>query len=216
LTQVTSNTTGGTGSQEPSITSYTISTTTGTTSMTKIAFSSDRNFLGTNLDTNPEIFLWTLSGTYSSTNTGSLTQITSTSASGGACRLPQISKDGKFITLVSNVDLIASGGTSLLTPTTSAVFLWNSSGAISQVNTNSSDNPVIGSYTGLYESDTIQYGPRIAYFSTADGSEEIFLATSTIPVPATSRWGLVILILLLITLAVFVLKRRKKSAGGTV
>jgi len=213
ITQIASSS-GGIGSIEPSITSYTISTTTGTTSMTKIAFSSDRDLLvGKNPDNNPEIFLWTIYGSYTSTNTGSYTQITSTSVSGGACRNPQISRDGKFVTFTSNVDIV-SGGISLLTGGTSAIFVWNANGVITQVNTNSSDNPVIASYTGLYESGDIQYGPRIAYFSTADGSEEIYLTTSTIPVPATSRWGLIILILLIATLAVFMLKRRRKTDGG--
>jgi len=213
ITQIASSL-GGIGSIEPSITSYTISTTTGTTSMTKIAFSSDRNFVvNNNPDNNPEIFLWTIYGSYTSTNTGSYTQITSTSVSGGACRNPQISRDGKFVAFTSNVDIV-SGGRSLLTGGTSAIFVWNANGAITQVNTNSSDNPVIGSYTGLYESGDIQYGPRIAYFSTSDGSEEIYLATSTIAVPATSRWGLIILMLLIATLAVFMLKRRRKTDGG--
>jgi hypothetical protein len=145
----------------------------------------------------------------------SVTQITSTPASGGACRNPQIGRDGKFVTFVSNVDIL-SGGTSKFTPSTSAIFVWNANGVITQVNTNSSDNPVIASYTGLYESGDIQYGPRIAYFSTADGSEEIFLATSTIPVPATSHWGLIILILVLVSLAVFMLKRRRQTTKGEV
>jgi Tol biopolymer transport system component len=207
LTQITSTTGGTIGSKEPSITSG--------SDWTKIAFSSDRDLAGNNADGGTEIFLWTLNGTYSGSNTGSLTQITSASVSGGACRNPQISKDGKFITFVSNVDLISSGGTSLLTPTTSAIFVWNSSGAgtITQVNTKG-DYPVIGSYTGFYEGGDIQYGPRIAYYSTADGSEEIFLATSTIPVPATSRWGLMVLIILLATLAVFMLIRKRKTARG--
>jgi len=207
------NTTSGTGSIEPSITSYTISTTTGTTSMTKIAFSSDRDLLvGKNPDNNPEIFLWTIYGSYTSTNTGSYTQITSTSVSGGACRNPQISRDGKFVTFVSNVDIL-SGGTSKFTPSTSAIFVWNANGVITQVNS-SGDNPVIASYTGLKENDTIQYGPRIAYYSTVDGSDDIYLATSTIPVPATSRWGLIILILVLVSLAVFMLIRKRRSARG--
>lgn len=134
---------------------------------------------------------------------------------GGACRNPQLSKDGKFVTFVSNIDIL-SGGRSLLSPSTSAIFIWNSSGAITQVNT-SGDNPVISSYTGLKENDTtILYGPRIAYFSTADGSEEIYLATSTIPVPVTSRWGLIILILVLVSLAVFMLKRRRQTSKGEV
>jgi len=211
-TQIASSS-GGTGSIEPSITSYTRPTTTSTTSVTQITFSSDRNFLGKNPDANLEIFLWTLNGTYSSSNTGSFTQITSTAVSGGACRNPQMSRDGKFITFVSNIDLISSGGTSLLTPSTSAIFVWNANGVITQVNTRG-DYPVIGSYTGLKESDTIQYGPRIAYYSTADGSDDIYLATSTIPVPLTSRWGLMILVLLLAALAFYILKKRKKSPGA--
>jgi hypothetical protein len=213
ISQITSTSGGGSngGCREPSITSYTISTTTGTTSMTKIAFSSDRDLLTSNPDNNPEIFLWTIYGSYTSTNTGSYTQITSTSVSGGACRNPQISRDGKFVTFTSNVDIV-SGGISLLTGGTSAIFVWNANGVITQVNTNSSDNPVIASYTGLYESGDIQYGPRIAYFSTSDGSEEIYLATSTIPVPATSRWGLIILILVLVSLAVFMLIRKRRGA----
>ena len=214
-TQIASSS-GGIGSIEPSVTSYTISTTTGTTSMTKIAFSSDRDFVvNNNPDNNAEIFLWTIYGSYTSTNTGSYTQITSTSVSGGACRNPQISRDGKFVTFTSNVDIV-SGGISLLTGGTSAIFVWNANGVITQVNTNSSDNPVIASYTGLYESGDIQYGPRITYFSTADGSEEIYLATSTIPVPATSRWGLIILILVLVSLAIFMLKRRRQTTKGEV
>ena len=213
-TQIASSS-GGIGSIEPSVTSYTISTTTGTTSMTKIAFSSDRNFVvNNNPDNNAEIFLWTIYGSYTSTNTGSYTQITSTSVSGGACRNPQISRDGKFVTFVSNVDIL-SGGTSKFTPSTSAIFVWNANGVITQVNS-SGDNPVIASYTGLKENDTIQYGPRIAYYSTVDGSDDIYLATSTIPVPATSRWGLIILILVLVSLAVFMLKRRRQTTKGEV
>ncbi|MCX5887581.1 MAG: hypothetical protein NT096_17015 [Proteobacteria bacterium] len=213
-TQIASSS-GGIGSIEPSVTSYTISTTTETTTMTKIAFVSDRDLsVGKNPDNNPEIFLWTYTGTYAANNTNALTQITSTSVSGGACRNPQISKDGKFITFVSNINII-SDPKSLLTNGISAIFVWNSSGTITQVNT-LGDYPVISSYTGLYESDDIKYGPRIAYASTADGSYNIYLATSTIPVPATSRWGLIILILVLVSLAVFMLKRRRQTSKGEV
>jgi len=213
-TQIASSS-GGIGSIEPSVTSYTISTTTGTTSMTKIAFSSDRNFVvNNNPDNNAEIFLWTIYGSYTSTNTGSYTQITSTSVSGGACRNPQISRDGKFVTFVSNVDIL-SGGTIKLTPSTSAIFVWNATGDITQVNS-SGDNPVIASYTGLKENDTIQYGPRIAYYSTVDGSDDIYLAYSSIPVPTTSRWGLIILILVLVSLAVLMHERRRQTTKGEV
>jgi Tol biopolymer transport system component len=202
LTQITSSS-GGTGSKEPSITSG--------SDWTKIAFSSDRNFVGNNADGGTEIFLWTLSGTYSSTNTGSLTQITST-PSGKECRKPQISKDGKFITFYSNADI--TGGNP---DGNYEVFVWNINGTTTQVTStsggsNNSYDPVIGSYTGLYEGGDIQYGPRIAYYFNDGTKDNIFLATSTIAVPATSRWGLIILVLLLAALALFILKRRRKSA----
>lgn len=203
---------GGTGSKEPSITSYTRSMSNTPTTVTQIAFTSDRDFLGTNPDLNPEIFLWTLYGSYSSSNTGSLTQITSTAVSGGVCQKPNISRDGRFITFVSNVDII-SGGKSLLTGGTSAIFLWNAKGSITQINTQG-DDPVISSSTGLYESEEIQYGPRITYYSQADGSDDIYLATSTIPVPVLNRWGWWFLVLLLIALAFFMLKKRTKSNQG--
>jgi hypothetical protein len=206
LTQITSSS-GGTGSKEPSITSG--------SDWTKIAFSSDRNLAGNNADGGTEIFLWTLTGTYSGSNTGSITQITSTN-SAARCTLPQISKDGKFITFYSNADI--TGGNP---DGNYEVFIWNINGTITQVTStsggsNNSYDPVISSYTGLYEGGDIQYGPRIAYYFNDGTKDNIFLATSTILVPATSRWGFIILIFSLSILAVFILKRRRKNARGEV
>jgi hypothetical protein len=202
LTMITSNTSGGTGTKEPSITG------SSSLGLIKAAFSSDRNLTGNNADGSTEIFLWSLSGTISSTNS-SYTQITSTPA-GKTCGLPQISKDGKFVAFYSNADI--TGGNS---DGNYEIFVWNSNGTTVQVTSTASGNnynPVIGSYTGLYETADVQYGPRIAYYYNNGSYDNIFLATSTIPVPASSRVGLVILVLLLATLAIFSLRRRMKTA----
>lgn len=66
----------------------------------RIAFVSDRNLTGSNLDENPEIFLF-------DTSTGAFTQITNTSGfSGSLNSAPSISQSGNYIAFLSGFDLV--------------------------------------------------------------------------------------------------------------
>lgn len=132
----------------------------------RVAFASDRDFVGGNADGNIEIFLWR-------DGTG-VTQVTTTL--GGSSDLPAIDADGSRIAFVSSHDFVGTNADGTL-----EIFLWTD-GLIAMVQ-------VTNSTAGISSNPEIDLdGTAIAFLSNqdfiggnADGSAEVFRWTETGP-----------------------------------
>ncbi len=144
----------------------------------RIAFVSNRNFVGTNTDGNNEIFLYDVP-------TATFTQVTATTGSGGV-NVPSISADGTRIAFQSSKNL--SGGNS---DGNNEIFVWDESGpTFTQV---SSSGATATNAAPKMSAD----GTHVAFSSDADltggngdKNQEIFLwsaaGPSTTQVTATT------------------------------
>ncbi len=128
----------------------------------RIAFVSDADLVGSNVDGNQEIFLWDAQA--------GLTQLTNTTH--GDSFGPTISAEGKRIAFASEADLVGSNADG-----NQEIFLWDSNTGISQI-TNTAQSAGINNFEPTIDKkgDTIAFTVEQVNSAFSSGSDEIFVA----------------------------------------
>lgn len=115
----------------------------------RMAFVSNRDYVGTNPDGNNEIFVYDVAA-------AAFTQVTTTSGSGGV-NVPSISADGQRVAFQSNKNLTGSNGDA-----NNEIFLWDATGStLTQITTSGSTRT---NAAPKISAD----GTRVAFSSDAD------------------------------------------------